>query len=79
MEMAVTLDFFWTEYTVFDNMIGSYDADEFIRKSEDISDGNIHLWHQNIRFLSPRFLVLFHVDSHQRLLVLVQHSVLGVT
>ena len=26
-EMAVTLDLFWTEYTVFDNMIGSFDAD----------------------------------------------------
>ena len=45
-EMAVTLDLFWTEYTAFDNMIGSYDADEFIWKSKDISDGNSHLWHQ---------------------------------
>ena len=26
-EMAVTLDLFWTEYTAFDNKIGSYDAD----------------------------------------------------
>ena len=44
--MAVTLDLFWTEYTAFDKMIGSYDADEFIWKSKDISDGNSHLWHQ---------------------------------
>ena len=29
-EMAVTLDLFWADYTAFDNMIGSYDADEFI-------------------------------------------------
>ena len=45
-EMAVTLDLFCTEYTAFDNMIGLYDADEFIRKRKDISDGNSHLWHQ---------------------------------
>ena len=65
---------FWTEYTDFDNKIGSFDADEFIWKSKDISDGNSHLWH-----LSPRFVVLFHVESHQRFLVLVQKSVLGMT
>ena len=45
-QMAVTIDLFWTEYTAFDNMIGSYDADEFIWKRKDISDGNSHLWHQ---------------------------------
>ena len=45
-EMAVTLDIFWIEYTDFDNKIGSFDADEFIWKSKDIKDGNIHLWHQ---------------------------------
>ena len=45
-EMAVTLDLIWNEYTAFDNMIGSYDADEFIWKSKDINDGKIHLWHQ---------------------------------
>ena len=45
-EMDVILDLFWTEYTAFDNKIGSYDADEFIRKSKGISDGNSHLWHQ---------------------------------
>ena len=45
-EMAVTLDLFLTEYTVFDNMIGSFDADEFIWKIKDIRDGNIHLRHQ---------------------------------
>ena len=44
--MSVTLDLFWTEYTACDNEIGSYDADEFIRKSKDTSDGNSHLWHQ---------------------------------
>ena len=45
-EMAVTLDLFWTEYTAFYNMIGSFDADEFINKIKDIIDGNSHLWHQ---------------------------------
>ena len=44
--MAVTLDLFWTNYTAFDNMIGSFDADEFIWKSKDIRDGNSNLWHQ---------------------------------
>ena len=44
--MNVTLDMFWTEYTDFDNKIGSFDADGFIWKSKDISDGNSHLWHQ---------------------------------
>ena len=33
-EMAVTQDIFWTEYTDFDNKIGSFYADEFIWKSE---------------------------------------------
>ena len=31
-EMAVTQDIFWTEYTDFDNKIGSFDAGEFIWK-----------------------------------------------
>ena len=43
--MDVTLDLFWTKYTAFDNKVGSYDDDEFIWKSKDISDGNSHLWH----------------------------------
>ena len=45
-EMTVTQDIFWTEYTDFDNMIGSFDADEFIWKSKDIKYGNSHLCHQ---------------------------------
>ena len=44
--MNVTLNMFWTEYTDFDNKIGSFDADEFVWKIKDISDGNSHLWHQ---------------------------------
>ena len=55
-EMAVTLDSFWTEYTTFDNMIVSYDADEFIWKSKDISDGNSHLWHQKYSLPFTKFL-----------------------
>ena len=77
-EMAVTLDLFWTEHTTFDNMIGSYDADEFIWKSKDISDGIVICGIKNIHFLSPRLLVSFHVYSHQRFLVLVQQSILVV-
>ena len=44
--MAVTQHIFWIEYTDFDNMINSFDADEFIRKSKEIKDGNSHLCHQ---------------------------------
>ena len=44
--MGVTQDIFCTEYTDFDNNIGSFDADEFIRKSKDIKYGNSNLWDQ---------------------------------
>ena len=33
---------------------------------------------KNIHFHVPRFLVLYDVESHQRFLLLVDHSVLGV-
>ena len=46
-EIFVTQDVFWTEYTEFDNNIGSFDDDEFIWKIKDIRDGNSHLWHKN--------------------------------
>ena len=68
-EMAVILDLFWADYIALDNMIGSFDADEFILKIKDIRDGNSHLWHKNIHFLSPMFLVLLYVESHKRFLV----------
>ena len=42
-EMAVTLNLFWTEYTEFDNKIGSFDANEFIWEKKDIRYGNSHL------------------------------------
>ena len=45
-EMNVTIDMFWTEYTDFDNKIGSYDADEFIWKSKDIIDATNDCCHQ---------------------------------
>ena len=44
--MAVTQDILWTEYTDFDYKIGSFDADECIRKNKYIRYGNSHLWHQ---------------------------------
>ena len=78
-EIAVTQDIFWTEYTDFDNNIGSFDADEFIWKSKDIRDGNSHLWHQKYSPPFTKVIGFLHVESHQRFLVLVQQSVLGVT
>ena len=45
-EMDVTQVTFWTDYTEFDNKIGSFDGDEFIWKRKDIRDGNGHWWHQ---------------------------------
>ena len=45
-KMAVTQDIVLTEYSDFDNKIGSFDGDEFVWKSKDIRDGNSHLWHQ---------------------------------
>ena len=54
--MSLTLDLFWTEYTDFDNKIGSYDADEFIWKIKDISDGNSHFWHQKYSLPFTKFL-----------------------
>ena len=78
-EMAVTQDIFWTEYIDFDNNIDSFYADEFICKSKDSKYGNSHFWNQNIYLLAPGFLVLFHVDSHQRFLELMQQSVIEVT
>ena len=54
--MSVTQDIFWTEYTDFDDNIGSFDADEFIWKSKDIKDGNIHLWHQKYSLPCTKYL-----------------------
>ena len=54
--MDVTQDIFWTEYTDFDNKIGSFDADEFIRKSKEIRYGNSNLWHQKYSLHCTKFL-----------------------
>ena len=78
-EMNVTLEVFWTEYTAFDNKVGSYDADEFIWKSKDIIDGNIHFWNQKYSLPFTKVLSFLHVESHQSFLVLVYQSVHGVT
>ena len=67
-EMNVTLDMFWTEYTDFDNNIGSFEADEFIWKSKDISDGNSNLWHQ--KYSLPFTKVLSFVACRVTLKVL---------
>ena len=55
--MAVTQDIFWTDFTDFDNKNGSFEGNVFIWKIKEIRDGNSHLRHQNIHFLTPRFLV----------------------
>ena len=55
-ETAVTLDIFWTEYTESDKNNVSFDGDEFIQKKDTI-DGNSHLWHKTIHYLTLMFLV----------------------
>ena len=57
--MAATQDIFWTEYTDFDNKIGSFDADEFIWKSKDIKDDNSHLWHKKYSLPCTKVLGFF--------------------
>ena len=58
-KIAVTQDIFWTEYTEFDNNIGSFYVDEFIWKSKDIRDGNSHLWHQKYSLPCTKVLGFF--------------------
>ena len=76
--MTITQDIFWTKYTEFDNKIGSFDADKFIWKTEDITDGNSHLWHQIYLLSCTKVLVFLHAESHKTLLELVKQSVLVV-
>ena len=45
-----------SEYTEFDNKIGSFDADEFIWKRKDIIYGNSNLWHPKYSLLFTKFL-----------------------
>ena len=54
--MAVTQDMFWSEYTYFDNKIGSFDTDEFIWKIKAIKYCNSHLWHQKYSFPCTKVL-----------------------
>ena len=54
--MSVTQNIFGTEYTDFDNKIGSFDDDKFIWKTKDIKDGNSHLWHQKYQLLCTKVL-----------------------
>ena len=77
-DMNVTLDMFWTEYTDFDNKIGSFLINLF-GKAKTLVMATVICGIKNIHSLSPRFLVLLNVESHQRFLVLLQQSVLGVT
>ena len=45
-KLHVTLDTFWSEYTHFKNKNDTFESDEFIWNSKDISDGNSHLLYQ---------------------------------
>ena len=44
-KVPVTQDLFWTDYTDFDNNIGSFYGDRFIWKRKDIRYDNSRLWH----------------------------------
>ena len=44
-EFHFNLEYFWTDYTDFDDKNGSFDGDEFICKRKHIGDGNSHVWH----------------------------------
>ena len=46
-EFHVNPDLFWYYYTDFNHDNDPFDGDEYIWKSKDISDDNIHLWHNN--------------------------------
>ena len=54
--MAVTRDLFWTDYTDFDTKNASFYGDDFICKSKDIRDVNIHLWHQKYSLYCTKVL-----------------------
>ena len=75
-EMAVTKDIYWTEYNEFDNKIGSFDADEFIRKRKDIRDGNSYLWHQKYSLPCTRVLGFVECRFTSKVLVIgaAEHS-----
>ena len=45
-ELHETLNTFWSKYTNFNHNNDTFDSNEFICKSKDISDGNSPLWHQ---------------------------------
>ena len=79
-ETAETLDYFWTLSTL--NLITRLVHLMLMNlygKSKTLVMATVICGIKNIHFLSPRFLVLLHVESHQRFLVLVQQSVHGVT
>ena len=45
-ELHESLNTFWSEYKNFNQKNDHFDSNDFIWNSKDISDGNIHLWHQ---------------------------------
>ena len=49
-----TLYTFWRKYTNSNQNNDPFDSNEFIWNSKDISDGNIHLWHQKYSLPSTK-------------------------
>ena len=45
-ESHETTDTFWSKYTNFNHKNDTFDSNEFIWNSKDISDGNSNLWHK---------------------------------
>ena len=58
-EFNFNLDFFWTDYTDFDQKNDSFDGDQFIWEVKDVIDGNINLW--NCKYWLPSAKVLHFV------------------
>ena len=55
-ELHGTLDTLWSEYTLLNHKNDTFGINEFIWNSKDITDGNIHLWHQKYSLPSTKVL-----------------------
>ena len=78
-EMAFNQDLFCTEYTDFITiMVHLMGMNLYIKANTSVMVAVI-CGIKNIHFLAPRLLVLLHVESSQRFLLLAQQRILGVT
>ena len=78
-EMNVTLDLFGLSTLNSITRLVHMMLMNLYGKSKTLVMATVICGIKNIHFLSPRILVLLHVESNQRFLVLAQQSVLGVT